>query len=361
MTEILNKPSCCGGQTKAADNQDGHAHTHDRKFDYILWGSTAIILAGLTGHFLNLPLPGIHVFGHSVIEFLGAMWWGIALGVIVVGAMSKIPQAYFTALLGSGQSTKGLIRAAAAGVLLDLCSHGILMVGAQLYRRGVSLPQVMTFLIASPWNSLSLTLILFGLIGVQWTLVFIAGSLAIALVSGFIFQMLVARGTLPDNPNSLPAAPDFNLRQDAALRLKSLRFTPALIGDILKSGLRESRMLVRWMLLGIVLAGLIRSFVPPDAFAEWMGPTVLGLGLTLIAATIIEVCSEGAAPIASDLLTRAHAPGNAFTFLMAGVATDYTEILVLREVTKSWKIALFLPLVTVPQTLLLGVIMNMAG
>jgi uncharacterized membrane protein YraQ (UPF0718 family) len=73
--------------------------------------------------------------------------------------------------------------------------------------------------------------------------------------------------------------------------------------------------------------------VPTEIFATWFGATLLGLLTTLIAATIIEVCSEGSVPIAADLMTRAQAPGNAFTFLMAGAATDYTEIMVLRPVT----------------------------
>jgi uncharacterized membrane protein YraQ (UPF0718 family) len=63
-----------------------------------------------------------------------------------------------------------MFRATLAGVCLDLCSHGILAVGMKLYERGASTGQVMAFLLASPWNSFSLTLILFGLIGVSWTL-----------------------------------------------------------------------------------------------------------------------------------------------------------------------------------------------
>lgn len=43
---------------------------------------------------------------------------------------------------------------------------------------------------------------------------------------------------------------------------------------------------------------------------------------------------------------------------MTGVATDYTEIMVIKDATKSWKIALFLPLVTVPQVIVLGYIIN---
>ena len=91
----------------------------------------------------------------------------------------------------------------------------------------------------------------------------------------------------------------------------------------------------------------------------WFGASVSGLFLTLLAATLIEVCSEGSTPIAADLFNRAGAPGNAFTFLMAGAATDYTEIMAVKDTTRSWTIALFLPLVTVPQVLFIGWLMNL--
>jgi len=107
-----------------------------------------------------------------------------------------------------------------------------------------------------------------------------------------------------------------------------------------------------------VLATAIRAFVPMDTYQALFGPTVVGLLLTMLAATIIEVCSEGSTPIAADIVTRAAAPGNGFAFLMAGVATDYTEVMVIRDLTKSWKIALFLPLVCLPQVLVMGWILN---
>ena len=76
-------------------------------------------------------------------------------------------------ILGTSKGLNGILRATAAGVLLDLCSHGILMVGAKLYERGASIGQVIAFLVASPWNSFSLTLILIALIGFWWTMGFI--------------------------------------------------------------------------------------------------------------------------------------------------------------------------------------------
>lgn len=330
--------------------------------DWLLWGS--LVLVGL-GYGLHLVAPAsmsgwLHHYSEGSFELLNAMWWGIALGVFFVGLLGHVPRETIMRMLGEGGSWNGLLRATGAGVLLDLCSHGILAVGMKLYERGASVGQMMAFLIASPWNSFSLTLILFGLIGVGWTLLFIMLSLIIALISGRIFDQLVVRGTLPDNPNRLPEGADLSSAPSLATLIREARPTGVGLGRLLLDGVRGSKMVIRWALFGVVLASLIRAFVPADIFADWFGPTLLGLGLTVLAATIIEVCSEGSVPIAADLMNRASAPGNAFTFLMAGVATDYTEVMVIRDTTRSWKLALFLPLVTVPQVILIGALLNLA-
>ena len=130
------------------------------------------------------------------------------------------------------------------------------------------------------------------------------------------------------------------------------------LGRLLADGLSGSRVVIRWALFGVLLASAIRALVPADIFASWFGASMLGLWLTLLAATVIEVCSEGTTPIAADLMNRAAAPGNAFTFLMAGVSTDYTEIMAIRDTTASWKIALFLPLVSLPQIMIIGAVLN---
>jgi hypothetical protein len=261
-------------------------------------------------------------------------------------------------MLGRDGGLTSLFRATLAGVFLDLCSHGILAVGMKLYERGASAGQVMAFLLASPWNSFSLTLILFGLIGVGWTLLFILLSLVIGIVTGAIFDALVHRGELPANPWQDELGEQRPLPELWREFRQSVRFSLSGSTDILREGFAGSRVVIRWSLFGLILAGLIRAFVPEEAFATWFGATMGGLWLTLLATTVIEVCSEGSTPIAADLMNRAGAPGNSFTFLMAGVATDYTEIMSIRDTTKSWRIALFLPLITVPQVMLIGAVLN---
>ena len=331
----------------------------------MLW-STTIAITVLYGLHLLAPeavadIAYLNMASHSVFDLMNTLWWGILLGMVMVGILSHIPREFVISLLGKGGTTGGLIRATLAGVLLDLCSHGILMVAAKLYERGVSIGQVIAFLVASPWNSFSLTLILIALIDLKWTLLFILLSVMIALVTGYIFDRLVAAKRLPDNPNQCDVPADFKFWPEAKARLKTLKVNGHFLKSIGKHALNDSKMVIRWIFLGVILAAALRTFIDPQQFEAWFGPTLIGLGLTVLVATILEVCSEGSAPIAADLMTRAGSPGNSFAFLMSGVATDYTEVMVLKQTTASWKIALFLPLISVPQILVIAWLMNISS
>lgn len=298
---------------------------------------------------------------HSIFELMNTLGWGILLGMLMVGILSHMPREFVISLMGKGGTTSGLIRATLTGVLLDLCSHGILMVGAKLYERGVSAGQVMAFLIASPWNSFSLTIILIALIGFKWTLAFIALSVLVALITGRIFDILVASKRLPENPNQCDLPEGFRFWPEAKVRLRALKIDSTFVKSIGKHALSDSKMVIRWIFLGVILAALLRTFINPEQFQAWFGPTLVGLGLTVLVATILEVCSEGSAPLAADLMNRAGSPGNSFAFLMSGVATDYTEVMVIQQTTASWKIALALPLISVPQIVMIAWLMNLGS
>ncbi|MEZ4752762.1 MAG: permease [Bdellovibrionota bacterium] len=329
--------------------------------DWVLWISLAFVIIGFIYHLFGTPsgLPDwVSIYSEAVYTLMNKMWWGLALGILFVAIFSRVPKEFVISALGRTEGLSGILRATLLGLCLDLCSHGILLVGMKLYERGASLGQTMAFLIASPWNSLSLTVILFSLIGWKWTLIFILLSAVIAVLSGVIFEFLVSKGSLHKNTNRIEIPADFNFFTELKAHFKTVKFSFSATFTMLKDGFFESGMILRWIFFGVVLTGLIQAFVPTDIFMNYFGASLAGLGFTLLAATVIEVCSEGSLPIAADLLTRAAAPGNSFTFLMAGVATDYTEVLALKETTKSWKIALFLPLVTVPQVLVLGYILN---
>lgn len=352
MADAQEIKTCCGGSS--------NTKTGRSRPDYLLFGSLVLVGMGYVAAMLFVPHNGtaLSLFVHAIHEMVHLMWWGILLGMVAVGVIDRVPRTVIIGIVGRKQGARSLLRAVLAGLFLDLCNHGILMVGAKLYERGASLGQVFAFLIASPWNSLSMTLLIGILMGWEWMIIFILASLFIAFVTGLIIEAMERRGMVSPNPNRIDIPEDFDLWGTIRTGIKTQRYDGYFVKDVARRSVTASRMILRWIFFGIVLSAAVKAFVSTDIFATWFAPTILGLLATLIAATVIEVCSEGSIPLSADLMNRAEAPGNAFTFLMAGAATDYTEILVLKQVTGRLAAALLLPLLTVPQVLVIGYWLN---
>jgi uncharacterized protein len=339
------EPPCCGGGK--------------RSFDAVLWISLALFVIGAVApSLLKEPPLWLREFSATCLHLARQAWWALLFGIVVMAVLAHTPKEMVAALLGKPGTMRGILRATAAGVMLDLCNHGILMVGMGLYKRGASLGQTIAFLIASPWNSLSLTLLLAALIGWKWMLAFVLLSALIGISTGYAVELLTRAGCLPRNPHSVTLPRDFSYRNSLRGMKPAFRLTAANLRALLLRGLSDSRMVLRWILLGFVLTAAVRAFLPPSWLHHHYGPTLWGLALTLLTTTILEVCSEGSSPLAAELLLTAKAPGNAFTFLMAGAATDYTEIMSLRSTTGRWICALILPLLSVPQVIAVAVILN---
>jgi len=307
-----------------------------------------LILACLGASYFFLPFLG--KFWLNFFGYLKMAWWGIALGMIIAGIIGYFVSEEFISYYLGQKKISTIFLAALLGLLFSACSHGLLFIGLSFYRKGASPAAVVTFLLASPWANLAQTFILIALFGWK-SFIIIGAALVVAIISGLIFQAL-----------SFLTEPTLRLVGDNQNK-KFFKSLPKIrFWDHLKATLQNSwslsRMVLPWILLGFSLASFLGAYVPAQFLHHYFGPNLLGLFLTLIAATIIEICSEGTAPVAFELLRQTGAFGNAFVFLMAGVITDYTEIgSIWRVIGK--KTALLLPLVTIPQVLAWGYLFNL--
>lgn len=326
---------------------------HPKEKDYVYYISIAIIAIAYGLHLLvpDLPDNALGKFSGQIYHLMNDMWWGVAISVVGVGFLNQLPREMVMRYFARGPRLLGLAKATLAGTVFDLCNHGVLILGMKIYERGASLGQTMAFLISSPWNSFSLTMVLYALVGGKLTFLFMILSMVIAIISGWIFDELVERKILPGHSVS-------QVVSTGPLPPIHFELSFKYFFEILKTGFQDSKMIFKWIFVGVILSALISGFVSPEIFVEYFGNSIKGMFATLAAATGLEVCSEGFVPLAADLVRVAKAPGNAFIFLMAGVATDWTEILVIRQTMKSWKVAFFLPLITVPQILVLGYLIN---
>lgn len=327
------------------------------------WYKEKAILVGLAlismaaGSFL---LPVLVPFRRSLLMYLGMIWWALLLGLLLGGMIDYfIPRKYISFLLGRPRK-RTLLYSVLLGFLMSACSHGILALAVELYKKGASTAAVITFLLASPWANLVFTLLLIGFFGLK-AFFFIVGAMLIAVLTGWMFQGFSKKGWVEANPVSKTFDDDFSVMRDMMGRVKAYRFSlDQLLRDmrgILEGTISLSRMVLWWILLGLGLASLAGAYIPQDFLRDYMGPTFSGTIVTLCVATVLEVCSEGTAPLTFELYRQTGAFGNAFVFLMAGVVTDYTEIGLI-WINIGRKAAVWLPAVTVPQVLLLGILAN---
>lgn len=307
--------------------------------------------------------PGQHFF-NAFKEYLILIWWAILLGFFIGGIIDHfIPREYIQKYL-SRHKKRTIIYSIIFGFLMSACSHGILAIAMELYKKGASTSSVVAFLLASPWANLPITFLLFGFFR-EKALFIILSALLIATITGLIYQALERRGMIECNSCKMgedkPVLTDFSIIKDVKRRYKEYKFTSknniALIKGTLQGSWALTKMVMWWLIIGMLMAAFARAYIPSHLFMEYMGSSLIGLFVTLIFATLIEVCSEGSSPLAFEIFNKTGAFGNSFTFLMAGVATDYTEIgLIWHNIGK--KAALWLPIITVPQILILGYIFN---
>ena len=320
-----------------------------------------IVTAVLTGLILFSYIFSFLVpFRNSLLMYFKKIWWAIALGLLLGGVIDHyIPREYISHIL-SRPRKRTIFYSVILGFFMSACSHGILALSIQLHKKGASNPAVIAFLLASPWANMTLTIMLIGFFGLK-ALFIIISAVIIAIITGLIFQILERLNLIETNSNIVSVDKDFFIVGDIKKRVKESRFSLAIVKSdikgVYKGALSLANMVLWWILIGMGIASLAGAYIPSNIFNTYMGPTILGLFITLAIATIIEVCSEGSAPMAFELFKQTGALGNSFVFLMAGVVTDYTEIgLLWHNVGK--KTAIWLPIVTVPQVIALGIVAN---
>jgi len=294
-------------------------------------------------------LPIFSALNESLLSYLRLIWWAVLLGLVIGGVIDYfVPEEFIFKYLGQ-KKKRTIFYAVIAGFFMSACSHGILAISMQLYKKGAGTPAVITFLLASPWANLPITILMFGFFGIK-ALWFILAAIGIAVITGYVYMGMEKIGFIEKSKEVV-----LNGKIEWK-NVKNFNFKKSVAG-VTKGAVNLSNMVLWWILIGVIFAALIGAYVPEDFFMKYMGVGILGLLGTLGFATIIEVCSEGSSPIAFEIFNKVGTFGNPFVFLMAGVVTDYTEIgLIWTNIGK--RAAIMLPVITVPLVVLVGWLFN---
>jgi len=319
-----------------------------------------IVLAVLLiGFLLSWQFPALQSLYAAFFDYLEIIWLPVLAGFIIGGLIDYfIPHQYIAKYLGQ-RKKRAVFYSVTFGFLMSACSHGILAIALELYKKGASTSSVIAFLLASPWANLPVTLLLFGLFGTKAFLLIIC-AIIFAINTGLIFQVLERKGLVERN-KVVYVPEDFSIKKDIERRIVNYRFDLVNVFGSVKGVLGAAwdlaRTLLWWLLVGVFIASLAQVYIPQGFFEAYMGPTFLGMLAILALAIVIEVCSEGSAPLAFEIFRQTQAFGNSFVYLMAGVALDYTEVgIIWKNIGR--KTALWLLIINLPQILIAGYLLN---
>jgi len=342
-------PSCCGHEKQTP--QAGKLFKHPL---------AAVIIAMVFMVAASFVILSLVPFRHTLSQYLKIIGLPVTLGFILGGLIDYyVPREYISKFLSQDRK-RTVFYAAGLGFLMSACSHGILAICMEIHKKGASGPAVVSFLLASPWANLPITLLLLGFFGWKGVLIILA-AIFIAITTGLGLQLLDRRNWIEKNKYSVAVGADFSIRGDMARRISEYPFGAKQVYNDLRGIAKGiwalADMILWWVLLGIFLASLVGAFVPHGVFQRFLGPSLLGLLITLVAAALLEVCSEGTSPLAFEIYKQTGAFGNAFAFLMGGVVTDYTEIGLI-WINVGRKTALWMLAFSLPQVLMVALLFN---
>ncbi len=256
----------------------------------------------------------------SLLFMLNEMSPYILLGFFIAGLMHAfVPQRTMARHL-AGRGWRPVLKAAALGVPLPLCSCGVLPAAIALRRGGASRAASTSFLIATPQTGVDSIAATWSLLGPAFAVVRPIAALTTALFGG----VLVGRSEKPTAEPTCEAAcavderpRGFGRRLLAALRYGFLDLVGSIGG---------------WLVAGLIIATLITVYVPADFFAALGDRPFWAMVVVLIVAVPMYVCATGSIPIALSLMLKGLSPGTALVLLMAGPAANFASFtLIARE------------------------------
>lgn len=238
------------------------------------------------------------------------------------------------ALAGKGRFFSYLA-AAGFGAVTPFCSCSGVPLFISFIRAGIPIGTTMAFLITSPLINEVAVILLWGLLGWKFTLIYVTVGLVVGILGGAIMDLLRAERWLQplmqqpntsccDNDSSTtPASPS-----PATTLAQRHAFAKAETFGIFRG-------VWLWVVIGVGLGAILHGYVPQEWFTEtlgrgewWSVPIAVAAGIPLY------VNCSGIIPIMESLLLKGLPVGTTLAFCMSALAASLPELLMLKQVMK---------------------------
>ena len=245
----------------------------------------------------------------------------LLLGFLLAGLMHEfIPNKVYTKYLGTN-SLKSVVLAALFGVPLPLCSCGVIPTAMGIRKEGASKGATISFLIATPQTGIDSITATYSLMGLPFAIIRPVVAFVTAIFGGVLCNSI---DTDQQTPSNSPLKGE-DKKESLPLRGRFRGVISYAFGEMMED-------IGKWLVVGLIVAGIITAAVPDSWFTVFQGNTLYSILFVLMFSIPMYLCATGSIPIALALMLKGLTPGAALVLLMAGPASNAASILVVGKV-----------------------------
>lgn len=251
----------------------------------------------------------------------------LLFGFLIAGLMHAfIPGTIYSRYLAQ-RNFKSVVLATLFGIPLPLCSCGVIPTAMSLRREGASKGATTAFLIATPQTGVDSIIATYSLMGLPFAIIRPIAALVTALLGGQLVNWTQGEGAESSGCHATSDCADCIPAEE-----KSLSFFGKIKVAMRYAFIDMMQDIGKWLIIGLIVAGLITVFVPDSAFEIFKDNSLASMLLVLCIAVPMYLCATGSIPIAVALMMKGLTPGAGLVLLMAGPACNMASILVINKV-----------------------------
>ena len=275
-------------------------------------------------HFIDSYLDALLLMTAEMAPYL-------LLGFFIAGLLRTfVPRTLYSRHLAP-RTMGSVVKAAAIGIPLPLCSCGVIPTAVSLRKEGASHGACVSFLIATPQTGVDSIVATYSLMGLPFAIVRPIAALFTAIFGGWFINM-ADDAECPCSHgygDTCPCGHD-HCHDSGAGGASS--FAGKLRGALEYGFVEMLQDVGKWLVVGLLIAALITVAVPDEWLAALHDYKLLNMLIVLAVAIPMYVCATGSIPIAVSLMAKGLTPGAALVLLMAGPAVNSASMLVIGKV-----------------------------
>lgn len=219
-----------------------------------------------------------------------------------------------------------IVKSTLSGMLLPICSCGVIPIGFSLYYSGAFLGPTLAFMTSTPIINPIAIVLCYGLLGRKITIIYLIAGFIVPFIVGVIGNKFAGKELMApgiDPSNKIESLSEIDERTFKEKIISGLKWS---VSDI-------SLVISKYVILGMFLAGILINVFPQKFIESYLGnPSMLSLGAITLLAAVMYVCAVGHIPFIAALIASGASPGIAITFLMAGAGTNLPELVSMSKI-----------------------------